>query len=38
MAHDFNIVAIEIDNEGAVVVGMIDLPDPRWPIVFPSGL
>jgi hypothetical protein len=37
VAHGFKVVAIKIDNEGTVVVGMVYLSDSRWPIVFSPG-
>jgi hypothetical protein len=37
MADGLNIVAIGVEHEGAVVVGMIVRPKSRYPVVFAAG-
>ncbi len=37
VAHCFDIIAVGIEDEGAVVIGMIVRPEPRFAIVATSG-
>src|SRR5258706_14296864 len=37
VANGFDIVSVRIDDEGAVVVWMVNVPDPRCTVVFAAG-
>ena len=37
VAHRFDIIAVGIEDEGAVIIGMIVRPEPRFAIVAPAG-
>ena len=38
VAHRFDVVAIRVEHERSVIIGVVDFPHAGWAVVFAAGL